>query len=231
MATHIAVHQDTALAVPKGMELSEAAAIPEVFLTAFDALAQGEVAAGQCVLIHAIGSGVGTAALQLVQRAGATAIGTSRTAHKLDRAGEQGLSHSILTVDGKFAKRVHEQSGGHGADIILDFLGAGYLAENLKALANQGRLVVVGLLSGVRGELNLGLLLAKRARIIGTVLRSRSLAEKIQLSSDFAASVLPGFDKGELTPVIDRVMPMAEIAAAHEYMESNQSYGKIVLSW
>jgi NADPH:quinone reductase-like Zn-dependent oxidoreductase len=144
---------------------------------------------------------------------------------------EQGLAHSILASEGKFAKQVSAASEGHGADIILDFIGAAYLAENVKALASQGRLVVIGLLGGVRAELNLGLLLAKRAQVIGTVLRSRSLAEKIELSSTFAEAVLPGFESGELEPVIDRIMPMEEVAAAHEYMESNQSYGKIVLTW
>lgn len=229
MATHLVVHQDTALATPDGMELSQAAAIPEVFMTAFDALEQGGLAEGKKVLIHAVGSGVGTAAVQLVKRAKAVSIGTSRTASKLERATELGLDHSLLVSDGRFARELHTQ--GHSADIVLDFVGAAYLGENIKALAPRGRVIVIGLLGGLAGELPLGLLLAKRAQIIGTVLRSRDLAEKISLTSEFTSLVAPGFATGELAPIVDRVMPMSEIAAAHEYMESNQSFGKIVMRW
>ncbi len=227
MSTHLVADEGILLPVPDGMSLSDAAAVPEVFMTAFDALEQGGLRPGQQVLIHAAGSGVGTAAIQLVARAKATPIGTSRSEHKLERARELGLVHSILVKDKRFAKEVP----GQGADIILDFVGAAYLAENIKALASQGTLVVIGLLGGIKAELPLGLLLAKRARIIGTVLRSRSLAEKIALTEAFATMVLPGFTTKELRPVIDRVMPMNEIAAAHEYLESNQSFGKIVMSW
>ncbi len=229
MATHLVVHQDTALAVPPDMELAQAAAIPEVFMTAHDALGQGGLVAGCTVLIHAIGSGVGTAALQLVLRCKATAIGSSRTASKLARANELGLSKSILVEEQRFAKALRDD--GLAPNIILDFVGAGYLTENIKALAPQGRLVVIGLLSGVRGELPLGLLLAKRAHVIGTVLRSRSLDEKIALSRDFETKVAPGFANGELRPIVDRVVAMEEIADAHLYMESNQSFGKIVMRW
>jgi NADPH2:quinone reductase len=229
MATHLVVHEDTALSVPGEMDLAEAAAIPEVFITAYDALQQGGLVPGAKVLIHAVGSGVGTAALQLVNRKKAIAIGSSRTATKLARAEELGLTESILVEEGKFAKALRARD--LAADIILDFVGAGYLGENIKALAPQGRLVVIGLLSGVRGELPLGLLLAKRAHVIGTVLRSRSLAEKCALAKDFAEQVMPGFASGELVPIVDRVVPMQEIAEAHRYMESNQSFGKIVMRW
>lgn len=229
MATHLVVHQDTALATPKGMDLESAAAIPEVFMTAYDALQQAELKAGDKVLIHAIGSGVGTAALQLVKRAGAVAIGTSRTAGKLARAEELGLIDSILVEDGRFAKALRKKE--LTPNIILDFVGAAYLGENIKALAPRGCLVVIGLLSGVHGELPLGLLLAKRATVIGTVLRSRSLEEKIALAENFAANVSGGFESGDLHPVMDRSFPMQEIGAAHEYMESNQGFGKIVMCW
>jgi NADPH:quinone reductase-like Zn-dependent oxidoreductase len=211
------------------LDLPTAAAIPEVFMTAYDALKQGGLVPGCKVLIHAVGSGVGTAAVQLVLRSKATAIGSSRTASKLARAEELGLSKAILVEDQKFAKTLRDE--GLAANIILDFVGAGYLAENIKALAPQGRLVVIGLLSGVRGELPLGLLLAKRGHVIGTVLRSRSLQEKIALSRDFEEEVLPGFSAGDLKPIVDRVVPMEEIAEAHRYMESNQSFGKIVMRW
>ena len=230
MSTRLAIHEDTLLPVPADMSLTDAAAIPEVFMTAFDALAQGGLAAGQHVLIHAAGSGVGTAAIQLVKRAGATAIGTSRSKDKLVNAARLGLSESLLVTEKLFAKELKSRQG-RGADIILDFIGAAYLAENIKALAGQGTLVVIGLLGGVSAELPLGLLLAKRARVIGTVLRSRRLAEKISLTQEFERAVLPGFTSGELVPVIDRVLPMADIAGAHSYLESNASFGKVVMSW
>jgi len=230
MSTRIAIHEDTLLPVPAGMSLNDAAAIPEVFMTAFDALAQGGLEAGQQVLIHAAGSGVGTAAIQLVKREGATAVGTSRSEEKLVNAARLGLSESLLVTEKLFAKELKSRQG-RGADIILDFIGAAYLAENIKALAGQGTLVVIGLLGGVSAELPLGLLLAKRARVIGTVLRSRSLAEKISLTQEFEQAVLPGFASGELVPVIDRVLPMADIASAHSYLESNASFGKVVMSW
>ena len=233
MATHLAVHQDTAIEVPGNLDLEQAAALPEVFFTAFDALQQAGLrqgAQGTTVLIHAIGSGVGVAALQLVHRAGAVAVGTSRTEHKLAKARALGLQETILVEDGRFAKALKGMHPG-GADVILDFVGAAYLAENVKSLATCGTLVVIGLLGGVTGELPLGLLLAKRARVIGTVLRSRPLADKIALSEAFAASVLPGIADGSLVPVVDSTFPMEEIAAAHDYMESNQSFGKIVMRW
>jgi putative PIG3 family NAD(P)H quinone oxidoreductase len=230
MATHLVVHEDTCIPVPENLKLMEAAAIPEVFLTAYDALSQGGFASSSKVLIHAIGSGVGTAALQLVTEQGAMAIGTSRSASKLERASEIGLAHSILVEDGNFAKQAKSISED-GVDIILDFVGAAYLKENIKALAPKGRLIMIGLLGGAKAELPLGLVLAKRLTLIGTVLRNRSLPEKVALTEAFSQSVLPSFSAGELRPVIDRVLPMEEIAQAHEYMESNQSFGKIVLCW
>ena len=231
MSTRLVAHQDTLVPIPEGMSFTDAAAIPEVFMTAFDALEQGGLRAGQRVLVHAVGSGVGTAALQLIARAKATAIGTSRSEGKLARAQSMGLPHAILVKEQCFAKELKTLCDGQGADIILDFVGAAYLSENLKALATQGTLVVIGLLGGVSAELPLGLLLAKRARIIGTVLRSRSLGEKIALTQAFHTQVLPALASGELVPVVDRVMPMADIAEAHRYLESNQSFGKIVMAW
>ncbi len=233
MATHIAVPEGTLLPVPRCLDLIEAAAVPEVYLTAFDALQQGgmyEAGAAKTVLVHAVGSGVGVAAVQLIQRAGGVAIGTSRTQDKLDRARELGLAHSILVEDKRFAVGVKELRA-QGVDIILDFIGAAYLAENLQALATCGRLVVIGLLGGVSAELSLGLLLAKRASIIGTVLRSRSTEEKVALTKSFSESIMPDLESGILVPVTDRVFDMKDVAQAHEYMESNQSFGKIVMRW
>jgi putative PIG3 family NAD(P)H quinone oxidoreductase len=232
MATHIVVHARETIAVPDGMELADAAAIPEVFLTAYDALfLQGDFGMGQTALLHAVGSGIGTAAVQLVRAVGGRSLGTSRTADKLERCAALGLDHGLLVTDKRFADAVRDTTGGAGADVALDTIGAAYLAENLKALSPRGRLVIIGLMGGATGEIPLGLVLQKRLRIQGTVLRSRPLEEKAALAQRFEAEVLPLFDRGLLKPVLDRVMPMNDIAEAHTRMESNESFGKIVMAW
>jgi putative PIG3 family NAD(P)H quinone oxidoreductase len=232
MASHIAAHQRTLVRVPDRLDLAAAAAVPEVFMTAFDALVlQAGLAMGDDVVIHAAGSGVGTAAIQLVARAGARAIGTSRTASKLDRCRELGLAVAIEVADGTFADKVRGETGGRGAAIILDCVGAAYLEENLRALCTGGRLIVVGLLGGASGTLPLRPLLARRARVAGTVLRSRPLEEKAALAQAFAARVVPLLADGRLVPVVDAVLPMDQIQDAHRRMEQNQTFGKIVLTW
>ena len=232
MATHLLVPAREVMRVPAGMPLTEAAAIPEVFLTAFDALfGQGRLAPGQTVLVHAIGSGVGTAALQLGLLAGARVVGTSRSQEKLTRCRELGLEAALLVDNNQFAAALFEQNGGRGSDVILDTIGASYLNENVKALALGGRLVLVGLLGGASAELPLSLLLGKRASVIGTVLRSRPTEEKARLAQDFARDLLGHFERGKLKPVLDVVLPMREIRAAHRRMEQNQNFGKIVLQW
>jgi putative PIG3 family NAD(P)H quinone oxidoreductase len=232
MATHVVVPAREAIRVPPGMPLTEAAAIPEVFLTAYDALfMQGRLLAGQLALVHAIGSGVGTAALQLGRLAGAQIAGTSRSQDKLDRCRALGLDVGLHVDKAEFASALQKAAGGRGCEVILDTVGAAYLSENLKALASCGRLVVVGLLGGASAELPLGLLLAKRASVIGTVLRSRPPEEKAKLSQDFARDMLPQFAGGKLKPVLDVVMPMTEVRAAHQRMDANTNFGKIVLAW
>jgi putative PIG3 family NAD(P)H quinone oxidoreductase len=232
MSTYLVVHAREAMRAPAGMPLEEAAAIPEVFLTAYDALfAQAHTALGELVLVHAVGSGVGTAALQLGLAAGADVIGTSRTVDKLARCRALGLAEGLTITDKTFAAALSERTGGRACDVIVDTVGAAYLAENIKALALRGRLVIVGLLGGASAELQLGLVLAKRATLIGTVLRSRSLEEKIALTQTFARHALPLFTAGRLKPVIDVVMPMSDVRAAHERMERNETFGKIVLRW
>ncbi len=233
MATHIAAHERTLVPVPAALDLERAAAVPEVFMTAYDALfLQAGLTVGDDVVIHAAGSGVGSAAVQLVARAGARSIGTSRDDSKLERCRALGMSEGIL-IDGekRFADRVRAMTGGSGAAIILDCVGAAYLEENLRALATGGRLVVIGLLGGAGGTLPLGLLLSRRARLIGTVLRSRQLEEKAELAQKFTAHVLPLFADGRLVPVVEAVMPMSEVREAHRRMESNDTFGKIVLRW
>jgi NADPH2:quinone reductase len=232
MATHLLVHTREAIRVPAGMPIAEAAAIPEVFLTAYDALfGQAHLTMGELLLVHAVGSGVGTAALQLGLAVGAHVIGTSRTQDKLARCRELGLVDGLWVEGKRFAEGFAAQSGGRGADVILDTVGAAYLAENVQALATCGRLVIVGLLGGAAAELPLGVLMAKRGQIFGTVLRSRALEEKASLAQAFTRHALPLFAKGKLKPIIDCVMPMSEIRAAHQRMEQNETFGKIVLRW
>jgi len=232
MASHVVVHSRELLPVPRGMDLQHAAAIPEVFMTAFDAIfVRGSARMGEWILVHAAASGVGTAALQLARVAGLRAIGTTRSAAKLERLCEMGLEHGIEVANGSFAERVADITRGHGADVILDFIGAAYAGENLRAAAELGRIVVIGLMGGVQGDLPLGLLLRKRLSMTGTVLRARPLEEKASLARRFAHEAIPLFESGKLAPVVDAVLPMAEIARAHERMESNQTFGKLVMAW
>jgi putative PIG3 family NAD(P)H quinone oxidoreductase len=240
-AEAVVVDEREALPVPVSLSLEEAAAIPEAFLTAHDALfTQLRLGAGEALLIHAVGSGVGLAALQLARAAEARTFGTSRSAWKLERARELGLEVGIETggeaggdasAGGSFDEVVRRETGGAGVAAILDLVGGTYLAGNLRALATRGRVVVVGLVAGRRAELDLGLLLSKRLTLIGTVLRSRSLEEKVAVTEAFRASALPLFEDGRLRPVVDRVFPFAEVGAAQAYMEENRNFGKVVLRW
>jgi NADPH:quinone reductase-like Zn-dependent oxidoreductase len=238
MATHLVVPADQALPVPQGMPLHAAAALPEAFVTAWDALwTQAGLSAGEVALVHGAGSGIGTAAVQLVRARGAVAAGTSRSAGKLSRCAALGLEHALHVAPSdrehpaRFAQALRDRTGGHGADVILDTVGAAYLPENLDALAPRGRLVVIGLLGGASGTLPLGPLLAKRARVFGSVLRGRPPGEKAALASAFARDVLPLFVHGALRPVLDEVLPMERVAEAHARMERDATFGKLVLAW
>jgi NADPH2:quinone reductase len=234
MATHVVVHEREVVPVPGRLDLEQAAAIPEVFFTAYDALfTQGRLAMGETVVVHAAGSGVGTAATQLARIAGARVIGTSRTADKLDRSRELelGIDHPVLAEGGRFSAAVLGHTGGVGAQLVLDVVGAAYLEENARALAPRGRLVVLGLMGGMAGPLPLGLLLSRRLTVMGSVLRARPLEEKAALAQEFAARVVPLFEQRRLDPVIGAVLPMSEIAAAHARMENNETFGKVVLRW
>lgn len=235
MSTHVVVHERELLRIPERFSFDEAAAIPEVFLTVFDAVVlEAGVRAGESILVHAVGSGIGLATISLGRALGATVIGTSRTASKLERAVALGLHHPVLaetvpgTRDVRFADEVLARSG-HGADVILDTIGASYLGENVRALAPRGRIVSIGLLGGATGELPLGALLKKRARLVGSVLRSRPLEEKLTLVQAFAREVLPRFDRGELAPNVEKVLSHRDIADAHRAMEKDETFGKWIL--
>jgi putative PIG3 family NAD(P)H quinone oxidoreductase len=231
MATRVVTEAAELMPVPKGLSLEEAAAVPEVFLTAYDAIVlQGGLQAGQTVLLHAVASGVGTAAIQIASALGATTVGTSRTAHKLPRCTDLGLTHAVLVEDGQFADTVLA-AVPEGANVVLDTIGAAYLSQNVKVIAKKGRIIVIGLMGGAKGELALGALLAKRASIHGSVLRSRSAAEKADLTKSFTDEMLGRFATGDLKPIIDDVLPMTDVQAAHTRMDANETFGKLVLSW
>lgn len=219
--------------IPDNLSWSEAAAVPEVFMTAHDALfTQCGVMTGERVLIHAAGSGVGTAAIQLVKAAGAFAYGTSRTIEKLERATHLGLTASCAVGDEprKFAEVVKEWTNGVGVNVILDLVGSAYLKANLESLSTKGRLVFVGTTSGSKAEIDYSVVMRKRLKIMGTSLRTRSPEEKATATRLFAEQVVPLFATGAIRPVIDKVFAWADVRAAHERIESNESYGKVVLT-
>jgi NADPH:quinone reductase len=233
MVGRVTLHERELLAVPLGIDLVAAAAIPEVFLTAWDALSRAGLRAGETVLIHAAASGVGTAAIQLARVSGARSLATTRSATKVSRIVEQGISvDDVLVLDDvRFASPVIARTG-RGVDVILDCVGGAYLDENLRALAPGGRLVMIGTLGGGTGPLPIGTLLGKRATVIGTVMRSRPLEEKMSLAQRANRELLPQFAMpGGLRPVVDRVMSMVDCAAAHQVMEANDLVGKLVLAW
>ncbi len=183
-------------------------------------------------MIHAVGSGVGLAALQLAKAKGIKVFGTSRTAEKLERCKAFGLDESINTKETEnFAEFIKEKTDGKGVDVILDLVGASVFNANLESLALKGRLILVGLVSGRTAEFNLGLALSKRLKIIGTVLRSRSTEEKAEATENFIADVLPLLENGKVKPNIDKIFPVEEIRKAHEYVESDESFGKVVLEF
>ncbi len=233
-AERLVIHERQALPVPDSVTLQDAAAIPEVFLTAFDALVvQGGLSSGRWALVHAGASGVGTAAIQIAKAMGAR-IAVTASAGKLDRCRELGADAAIDYGSEKFADVVAELTDGRGVDVVLDVVGAEYTIDNIKSLRVGGRLIQVGVMGTQKVELPLGMLLPKRVAIIGTVLRARPIEEKIALTQRFQAEMLPLFNYGPggapaLRPVIDSRFALDEIADAHRHMESNANVGKILV--
>jgi NADPH:quinone reductase-like Zn-dependent oxidoreductase len=231
-ADFVVTHERTLAAIPSNLPWTDAAAVPEAFITAHDALVtQAEVRPSERVLIHAVGSGVGLAAMQLARAAGAIPIGDARNPDKIDRARSLGLVEGIVVgADlGIIAKRVLEWTGGVGAEIVLDLVGGPYTAASIAAAAPKARLMLIGTMAGRDVSLPLGVVLGKRLTIRGTVLRARPLEEKIMATRAFATQVVPLLANGTLRPVVDRVFPLAQIAAAHRHLESNATFGKVVL--
>jgi NADPH:quinone reductase len=231
-AERVVVHEREAIRVPQNLDWEEAAAIPEAFLTAYDALfRQLDLTVGERLLIHAVGSGVGTAALQLASAAGASVIGTSRTADKLRRAKELGLETGIDTSSEDLAEAVTQATYGSGVHAVLDLVGGRLLEASLRVVSLRGRVAVVGTTGGAKAEVDLGLLLRRRIHLFGTVLRSRPLEEKISLAREFSGAVIPLLSSGRVRPVVDAVIGFDQVHKAHERMEANASFGKIVLKW
>lgn len=231
-AEYVRVHARETSEVPDGMALEEAAAVPEAFITAWDALfTRMHLSAGERLLIHAVGSGVGTAALQVARAAGALVFGTSRTGWKLERARELGLDVAIDASKEDFSEVVAERTAGGGVDAILDLVGGEYLEANLRSLATLGRQVVVGTVSGTHAEIDLSTLLRRRLTLVGTVLRARPLEEKIAVARLLERNIVPLLAAGRVRPIVDRVVPIEEVREAHRQMEDNENFGKIVLAW
>lgn len=218
--------------IPENLSFTQAAAIPEAFITAHDAIfTQGELKENETLLIHAAGSGVGLAALQLAKARNIKTIGTSRTRDKLDSCQKLGLDLGILVEkQTNFAGIIREKTGG-GADVILDLVGSVYLQQNLESLNLKGRIILVGTPGGAKAELNFPLMMSKRAKIIGTVLRSRSAEEKALATKVFAEQIVPLLASGVIEPNIDRVFKVEDVRTAHRDLESNESFGKFVLEF
>ncbi len=231
-AEYLVTHETTVAHIPDALSWTDAAAIPEAFITAHDALVtQAQVIAGERVLVHAVGSGVGLAAVQIAKAWGATPFGTARTADKIVRARDYGLVDGIVVgADVEMIPpAVAGFTNGKGIDVTLDLVGGPYLAASIQAAAPRGRIMLIGTVAGRTATIPLGLVLGKRLTVRGTVLRSRSLAEKQQATDAFARDIVPRLASGELRPAVDCVMELAEVRAAHERLASNATFGKVVL--
>ncbi len=229
-AEQAVVHHRQAMKVPTNLSWHEAGATPEVYITAHDALLQCQLFPGESVLIHAAGSGVGVAAIQIARAMGASLIlGTAGTDEKLARAKELGLDIGINYHTQDFADAVLAATNGLGVDAVLDVIGADYWEKNMRALALRGRMILVGLMGGATTNAGIGMLLGKRLQVRGTTLRARPLEEKAQATRLFEKTVVPALASGRVKVVVDRVFPLAEAGEAHAYMETNANFGKIVL--
>lgn len=229
-AQYVAVPLGQLLPIPAGVELRDAAALPEVACTVWSNLWQtAHLSRGEVVLLHGGGSGIGTFATQLAAARGATVAVTAGSQAKLERCAELGAEILINYREDDFVTALAEQTDGHGADVILDVVGAKYLDRNVRALAADGRLVVIGLQGGIRGELNLARLLGKRGTIHAMSLRSRPVEQKSRIVDEVRAEVWPLLASGAVRPIIDTRFPLADAAAAHEYLDSGSHLGKVLL--
>lgn len=230
-AEQVAVPVGQLLPIPDGVSLTDAAALPEVGCTVYSNLVlYARLAPGETLLVHGGASGIGTMAIQLARALGARVACTAGSAAKLARCRELGAELTINYRDEDFAAAVIEFTGGRGADVILDIMGAVYLPRNVTALATGGRLVVIGMQGGTSGELDLGRLMQKRATVHGSTLRSRPLAEKASIVAAVREGLWPLVGSGQVRPVIQTILPLAQAASAHRLMESSEHIGKILLA-
>jgi putative PIG3 family NAD(P)H quinone oxidoreductase len=230
-AQQVAVPAEQVLRLPDGVDLVTAASLPEVAATVYSNLIMtAQLQAGETVLIHGATGGIGTMAIQLAKAYGATVAATAGTAEKVGTAKAfLGADIAINYAEEDFAESLKAQNGGKGADVILDVVGAKYLQQNVEALADYGRLVVIGLQGGVKGELNLGQLVSKRAAIIGTALRPRPVAEKGVIMNAVRESVWPMLADGRIKPFVAKSFPLEQVREAHEYFDSGEHMGKVLL--
>lgn len=229
-AEKLRIHERLCLRIPPGMSFEDAAAVPEAFLTAYDALfLRGGLKPGEVILLHAAGSGVGTAAAAMATVAGARVVALSRSPDKRRRLEAMGIHRVFDPATPSLAEAIRMAAGGEGVALAVDLIGAPAWTLNLDVLALRGRLVLVGTMGGAKVEADLGALMRKRLTVFGTVLRSRPIEEKIELVQSFSRTMLPLLAAGRLHPVVDRVVPLEDAASAHEAMERNENFGKIVL--
>ena len=228
-AEQVVTHERMLQRIPASVTLRDAAAIPEVFMTAHDALmTQGGLASGATALVHAGASGVGTAAIQIAKAIGARIAVTCSTS-KVAACTDLGADLVVDYTGADFAEAVKEWTGGRGVDVVLDVIGGDYLARNIASVRIQGRIIQVGVMGAPMATFGLGALLPKRAALIGTVLRSRPIEQKIDANQRFCAELLPRFDDGSLRPIVDSRFALDDIAEAHSYMATNANVGKILL--
>ena len=219
-----------AMPIPDSWSFEQAAAVPEVFFTANENIfTLGKLSAGETILIHAGGSGVGSAGIQISRHAGATVFVTAGTPEKIDKCKALGATEGINYKTTDFVAEIQRLTDGQGVDVVLDFIGAPYLERNLSILKTKGRLLQVGLIAGATAEINLGAVMRNRLQIIGSVMRPQSIDEKIAITHRFVERWLPELKRGVLQPIIDTVFPLAEAQQAHAYMEANRNFGKILL--
>ncbi len=228
-AEQLVVHERQAMRIPRGVSLADAAAIPEVFITAWDALVlQGGLTSGRWALVHAGASGVGTAAVQICTASGAHVLATCSTG-KVDAVKALGADVVVDYTTADFVDAVKTATGGRGVEVVLCVIGGDYLDRNVASLAHKGHIVQVGVMGGGNMSFNLAALMPKRAKLSGTVLRARPIEEKIAISQRFSAEIIPLFESGKIRPVIDCRYPFSDIAHAHEHMAANANTGKIVI--
>jgi tumor protein p53-inducible protein 3 len=229
-AERVLVPYPMLMPIPDHLSYEQGAAIPEVFLTAFvNIFMEADFKEGETVLFHGGGSGVGTAAIQLVRQAGGHMIVTAGKPEKIDKCLELGAHLAINYREEDFVRRVQDYTDGAGVDVIIDMVGADYLERNLSLLKLKGRLVYIATLSGSRAEIDLRALMGRRLRVIGSVLRSRALDEKVEITRRFVARFWPLLENGTIRPVIDRVFPIEEANDAHQYLAEYRNVGKVIL--